>query len=365
MVKKNSTLLIFLSTVAILIIIGLIFIYSASSVFALEKFGSPHYFVQKQIMGLFLGFIGLCFCYKFPLKLLKKYTPLLFWVALGLTAFTLVPGFASRIHGSYRWLSVAGFSFQPSELLKIVTILYSALFLAKKEHYLSSFWYGYFPFLCIISFVAFVLIKQPDFGQAITLSVTVFILLFIAQCRLKHLLLTIVPVIPLIALLIYIKPYRFKRILTFMNPWEDRQGAGFQIIQSLIAIGSGNFWGVGIGQSKQKFFYLPMQHTDFIFSIIAEETGFFGSSLLIMLYIIFLYTGYRLAWHLKDTFCFFTVTGCVTLMSLQTIINFFVTTGLVPTKGIGLPLVSYGNSALIGSLCMIGIIMNCVKNEKA
>jgi len=182
--------------------------------------------------------------------------------------------------------------------------------------------------------------------------------------HLKFLCATIIPVIPLTILLVFLKPYRLHRILTFLNPWEDRQGAGFQIIQSLIAIGSGKWLGVGIAQSKQKFFYLPMQHTDFIFSIIAEEVGFIGALFLILLYVLLFYTGFRIAWHIKDPFCQFTVLGFIILINLQAIINLCVTTGLLPTKGIGLPFVSYGNSSLMCMLAIVGIIINCAKNEK-
>jgi len=169
--------------------------------------------------------------------------------------------------------------------------------------------------------------------------------------------------IPAVVSLVYLKPYRLKRILTFLNPWEDPKGAGFQIIQSLIAIGSGSLWGVGISHSKQKFFYLPMQHTDFIFSIVAEEAGFLGSLCIIALFVSFAYFGMRLSWQLRDPFYQFTVLGFVILITLQAIINLAVTTGLVPTKGIGLPFVSYGNTSLVCSLCMVGLIINIVHSS--
>ena len=363
MAKKNTNLTIFLTIIALLILIGMVFIYSSSSVFALEKFGSPHYFVKKQLMGLALGLCGLFFFMLIPLALIQRCAPLFFFSSLLLTALTLVPGFSTTIHGSHRWLNLGGFTFQPSELLKISLILYFAYFLAKKQYHLSSFTRTYLPFLCILGLTSCILLAQPDFGQTITLCTTALLLFFIAQCQTKHLLITLIPLIPITGLLIYLKPYRLKRILTFLNPWDDPQGAGFQIIQSLIAIGSGSIGGVGIAQSKQKFFYLPMQHTDFIFSIIAEETGFIGSSILIFLYMLLLYIGIRIAWSLNNVFCIFTVLGFVILTSLQTIINLFVVTGLMPTKGIGLPFVSYGNSALICGLCMVGIVINCVQED--
>jgi len=360
-IKKDLN--IFLISIISLIVVGLVFIYSSSSIYALEKFGSPHYFVKKQIIGLILGTIGLLAAFLFPLKLIKKLTPLLFLGTLFLTSATLIENFGQKIHGSSRWIKIAGFGFQPSEMLKIALIMYLAFFISKKENQSKSFLGAYLPILIIIGITSIILLRQPDFGLTVTLAVTTFMLLFIAKFKTKHLLLTFSCMIPAIAFLVYLKPYRIKRVLTFLNPWADPKGAGFQIIQSLIAIGSGSLWGVGISNSKQKFFYLPMQHTDFIFSIIAEETGFLGSLCIIMLFISFAYSGMRLAWQMKDAFSIFTIMGFVILTSLQAIINLAVTTGLVPTKGIGLPFVSYGNTSLVCGLCMVGLIMNMAYNQ--
>jgi cell division protein FtsW len=365
MVKNRQAVTLFLGTVIFLIIIGLIFIYSSSSIFALEKYGSAQYFVKRQLIGLIIGFLGFSFFSALRVKYLRKLAPLFFFGTLALTCLTLIPQFTVRIHGSSRWISLWFFTFQPSELLKVTFIPYIAYFLEKKKFKLGSLIQGYLPFLCIVALTAGALLLQPDFGQALTISITAICMIFVLHTSMQHILYTVIPLIPITGLLIILKPYRFKRILTFLDPWSDPQGAGFQIIQSLIAIGSGNITGVGIAQSRQKFFYLPMQHTDFIFSIIAEEAGFIGASLIIGLYTLFLYLGIRIAWHLKNTFCMLTVLGFVILISLQAIINLFVATGLVPTKGIGLPFISYGNSALIAHLCMIGIIVACAKGDES
>lgn len=359
---NRSLTLIFIILIATLITLGFIFIYSSSSVFALEKFSYPHYFVKKQFIGLILGIAGLIFCRLIPLSLIQQYAPLLFFTALFVTALTLLP-LGTSIHGSRRWITFSYIGFQPSELLKLSLIIYAAYLLTKKQYYLNSFIYGYAPLLVVLGITALILLRQPDFGLTVVLSATIFILFFIAQIPLYHLLITGISLIPLTLLLIYQAPYRFNRVLNFINPWKDPQGAGFQIIQSFIAIGSGNLTGVGIAQSKQKFFYLPMQHTDFIFSIIAEETGFLGAVFLITLYVAFLFIGVKIALRMTDPFRFFIVTGYVLLWNLQAIINLCVVTGLLPTKGIGLPFVSYGNSALIVSLCMTGIILNCLAIE--
>lgn len=364
--QKNihHDLRLFLLLISGLIIVGLLFIYSASSIFALSKYGTANYFVKKQLFGILLGFLGLCIGRIIPLSAIKKLSPYFFGGSLCLTALTLLPQFSDKIHGSRRWLNICGFSFQPSELLKISLIIYLAYFLTKNDLQLRSFKHGYLPFLCIILMVAGTLLKQPDFGMTVTLITTAFILFFSMHLRLKQLGATILTVLPTIGALIYLRPYRWNRILTFLNPWKDPQGSGFQIIQSLIAIGSGSMFGIGISQSKQKYFYLPMQHTDFIFSIIAEETGFLGSLTLITIYFLFLYFGMRISWQLRDPFASLLTFGFVVLISLQTLINLAVTTGLAPTKGIGLPFVSYGLSSLLCSMAIVGIIINCVYENR-
>lgn len=350
----------------ILTLIGFIFIYSASSAYAIAKCnGQPSYYMRKQIIGFIIGFVGLCIARLFPLELLKRLSPLLFVGSLGLTALTFIPRLAVHIHGSSRWISLLGIAFQPSEFLKISLVLYLAYLLEKREHQTLVLARAYIPLFIIIGITSVLLLKQPDFGLAVTLALTSCALLFVSQRQLKPLLWSLLAALPVVGYLIILKPYRLHRILTFLNPWADPQGSGFQIIQSLIAIGSGGLWGVGITHSKQKFFYLPMQHTDFIFSIIAEETGFIGSTLLVALFGALVYFGLRIARAMKHSFSLFVCTGYVTLIGLQTLINLAVATGIAPTKGIGLPFVSYGNTALIANLIMIGIMMNCVARDES
>ncbi len=354
----------YLFLVGLLTTIGIVFIYSASSIFALERLGSAPYFMYKQLGGTAVGIVALVLLAQLPLRFFRAIAPWFFLGTLFLTSLTLIPNFMVKIHGSSRWLSLGFITFQPSELLKISFILYVAYFLEKKEFRLSSLIHGYLPFMLIVGITAGVLLAQPDFGQAVTLSITALALFFVIHPNLQHLLYTVAALIPVTVLLILMKPYRFQRVLTFLDPWKDPQGAGFQIIQSLIAIGSGHITGVGIAQSKQKFFYLPMQHTDFIFSIIAEETGFLGATTVIVLYGLLLYLGIKLAWRLKSTFALATVLGFAILIGLQAAINLMVATGLMPTKGIGLPFMSYGKSALIANFCMVGIMIACAKDDQ-
>lgn len=362
--RLRSDVRFFLGIVITLTLVGLVFIYSASSIFALEKYGSAHFFLKKQAFFLLPSLAGFFFFALVPLSLWRKFAPLLFLFSLGLTALTFVPGLALRCHGSNRWLVVAGFGFQPSELLKLFFFMYLGFFLEKKQNKIKSLFYTYIPFLIILGVTFVILLRQPDFGSVITIFSTALMLFFIAECKMFYLVVTGLCACPLIVYLVLTKSYRLNRVLIFLNPWADPQGRGFQIIQSLIAIGSGNVWGMGISNSKQKFFYLPMQHTDFIFPIIAEEVGFVGSMLLISLYVLFCFLGLRIAMSLQTPFAFFTSLGFVLFISLQSVINLMVTSGLLPTKGLGLPFISYGGTALVCLWCMIGFIVNCARAER-
>lgn len=359
-IKTNIILLMFV--VCTLLALGLIFVYSSSSFYAIEKYGSPFYYVKKQLFGILLGSIGFMLARALPLEFFKQTSFYLYVATLVLTTLPMLPFLAHRMHGSNRWINIAGFTFQPSELLKVAIVIYLASFLSRKKEHRGSFVKGYLPLIILLAITSLILLKQPDFGCTAVLCATAGMMLFIAEMNLTYLGLLTAVVIPAAGALAYLQPYRWKRITVYLDPWNDPQGAGFQIIQSLIAVGSGGFWGTGIAQSKQKYFYLPMQHTDFIFAIIAEETGFIGSCFLILLFFLFLWFGFRIAHYLKDSFATYLVQGATIIISLQTIINLTVTTGLAPTKGISLPFISYGNSALIAQLILVGLIMNAAQD---
>jgi len=360
-----SDLYVFLTIIATLILIGCLFVYSSSSVYALETFGSSLFFVKRQLVGLVIGLIALCIGRALPLNFIRNNAPFLFIASLGLVIMTLLPSFSRTIHGSSRWLSCAGFSFQPSELLKITLLFYVAYFLEKKTQKVTIALKQFIPFSILISIMCIALLKQPDFGMTVTLLLTTIILFFCAHAQIKHVVMTLFALGVSAIFLIIFRPYRLQRVLTFLNPWQDPKGAGFQIIQSLIAIGSGGWLGTGIAHSRQKFFYLPMQHTDFIFSIIAEETGLVGCLFLITLFILLLYFGIRIAHQLTSTFNTLVVLGFMILIHLQTVMNMAVATGLAPTKGVGMPFISYGNTSLVCYLFMIGVIINMVVTQSS
>ncbi|MCL4380356.1 putative lipid II flippase FtsW [Candidatus Dependentiae bacterium] len=346
-----------------LAIVGLVFIYSSSSVFAQIQHNDPSYFVKKQALGLLLGIVVGMVAAAIPGKLYYRYAPLLWLLALGATALTLVPGLGKTVHGSSRWLALGPIKLQPSEWLRVCTLLLLARFIARYEDVERRRWWRYGIVLGILGMTAGILLLQPDFGMAVTIVTTGFALLFVAYPDPVVTFSLLVSVVPIAIALIVAKPYRMRRLLTFLDPWQDPQGAGYQVIQSLTAIGSGGLVGLGIGNSRQKFLYLPMQHTDFIIAIIAEEIGFIGTTLLLLVYLVLLWVGMRLAFRLQG-FARYVVLGFVVMMTLQTVINVAVALGLVPTKGIGLPFISYGVSLLVSSFGMLGIIRSVVRAEE-
>lgn len=355
-IKQDTTF--FIGICATLVILGAIFIYSSSSFYALDKFGSPWYYAQRHCIGTIIGLCACLLAYVIPLHNLQASSFFIWILSLTATAMPLISYVTKTMHGSSRWLNIFGFIFQPSEILKITTIMYVASFLSRKQDDRQSFKRGYLPILSICLLMSIILLQQPDFGCTVTIVTTVLIMLFIAKMNMRYLTILTSIATPITALIVYLQPYRWKRILIFLDPWKDPQGSGFQIIQSMIAIGSGGLWGNGIAHSKQKFLYLPMQHTDFIFAIIAEEVGFIGMCFICTLFILFLYVGFKISWNLKNLFAIYLVQGLTILVSIQALINMFVATGLAPTKGIGLPFLSYGNTALVCNMAIIGLICN-------
>jgi cell division protein FtsW len=313
------------------------------------------------LMGIGIGALAFLIARIVPASIIRSCTQPIFWTALVITALTIYSPFKIHIHGSSRWLNCAGLIFQPSELLKMAFILYLAYFFSTQQRYTT--WHTYIPLIIVCGTTSAILLQQPDFGLTMTLLSTTLILFFITQSGLAYIASVCAALGVSATILILMQPYRMQRIAVFLDPWKDPKGKGFQIIQSLIAIGSGGTYGLGISHSRQKFFYVPMQHTDFIFSIIAEETGFLGSCIIVLLFTIFVYYGIKLALQLHNQYAAFCVLGFTILIGLQSIINIAVASNLAPTKGIGLPFISYGNTSLVCTLCMIGFIVNLVHQE--
>lgn len=342
--------------------VGLLFIYSSSCVFAQLQHHDALYFVKRQGIGLVLGIIVAIIASTIPAWVYYRFAVLFWMSALVATILTLIPGIGKTVHGSSRWFVIGPLSMQPSEWLRVGCLLIMAKFLSRYEGTPRHILWRYGIFLIPILLSALVLLGQPDFGMAVTIVATGFVMLLIAYPDWHYTLALMFSALPVAGLLIIAKPYRMRRFLTFLDPWNDPKGAGYQIIQSLVAIGSGGLFGVGIGNSRQKFLYLPMQHTDFIIAIIAEEVGFVGVTVLLLTYLIILWLTLKIAFKVQG-FARYVTLGFGFMITLQAGINASVALGMVPTKGIGLPFISYGNSFLISLFALLGIIRSLVRER--
>lgn len=347
----------FLFAVLALTAIGLIMILSASPTMAL-KLGDSYYYLKRHILYLLLGFAALYFGLRLDLELLRKWSAPILLLSLAILMLVYIPGVGKRISGALRWIDFAFFTFQPSEVIKFTMVLFMAHLLSQRKEYMQNFFKGLLLPLLLIGAVATIIIMQPDLGTAVAITSTAFIMLFAAGANLWHLL-WVATAGGLSAVgLALSSPYRMQRLLAYVNPWQDPHGIGFHIIQSLLAVGSGGLLGRGLGASRQKFFYLPQQFTDFIFAILCEELGFLGGLGVVVLFIIFVVRGFRIAMTSIENFSYLLAVGLVSWLALQALINLLVVVGLLPTTGIPLPFISYGGTATIVNLFSVGILLN-------
>jgi cell division protein FtsW len=276
---------------------------------------------------------------------------------------TLVPGIGKLINGSRRWLRFSVLSFQPSEIAKFALVLYLGYFITKKGEQLRDFVHGLLPAYIVTALFAGIAILQPDFGSAMTLGIVAAVMLFAGGASLVHLGGTFLAMLPIVYIEIVHKAYRLRRVTSFLDPWSDPQGAGHQIIQSFLAFGSGGIFGRGLGEGRQKLLFLPERHSDFIFAVIGEELGLIGALVVVLLFLVILWRGIKIALSAPDEFSRLLAVGITALVSVQAMINMAVVTGLLPTKGIALPLVSYGGSSLVITLGALGILLNISKER--
>ncbi|MGD2124824.1 MAG: putative lipid II flippase FtsW [Desulfobacteraceae bacterium] len=337
---------------------GLVAIYSASSFLAEHRMGDSYYFLKRQGVSCLLGLCFMIFAKNIPATVYRKLVYPLLFVSLALLGLLLVPGIGVKVGGASRWLRFAGYSFQPSELAKLSLAIYIAYSLAKKGPNIAFFSKGVLPHLIVTGIFMTLITLQPDLGTSIIIGCWFFILLFVGGVKLFHLIGLVLCAMPVLLWLIWRMDYRLKRWQAFLNPWEDPQGLGFQIVNSFLAFGSGGIFGVGLGNSKQKLFYLPEPHTDFILSVVAEELGLVGLATLVMLFGILIMRGIKIALDAPDLYSSYVALGISSFIGLQVLINMGVVMGLLPTKGLTLPLISYGGSSLVISLLSIGILLN-------
>lgn len=354
---------ILLANVFLLLTIGVIMVFSSSYIMAYKWYGNSYYFFSKQVISAVIALIVFLVAMNIDYHLWQKFATPILILSIFLLIMLFLPGFAREIRGAKRWLMIGPFPLQPSEVAKFALILYIADCLTrKKEKEINTFLRGILPVFIVTVLFFLLIFDQPDFSTAIVIMVSSFIMLFIGGSKITQLFALILFLVPPGIILALGEDYRRVRLLSFLNPWEDPLKSGFHIIQSLLALGSGGLTGVGIAESRQKFFYLPDQHTDFIFSIIGEELGFIGAIFIISLFILFLWRGYLISLKAKDSFGLLLAAGITSIIVFQAVVNISVVTKLIPTTGITLPFISYGGSSLIVNMLGCGVLLNISKN---
>lgn len=353
-----------LFTVAMLLVfVGLVMVFSASAVMARERFNSPYAFLWKQLMWAAAGILAMMVAMRVDYRRYKH--PAFVFSMLGVTTLLLISVFfLDRSHNTHRWIHAGGFSFQPSELAKPVMILFLAYFLEGRAKAMDDWRNTLLPAAAPALVFLGLIVLEPDLGTAIACAGIAACILYVAGMRMRYFGYSLgASLVPLYFLIFHVS-FRRDRILAFLNPWADRQRAGFHIIQSLIAVSTGGVTGTGLMEGKQKLFYLPEPHTDFIFAVTAEELGLMGALFVVTLFAIFLWRGMWASWRTEDRFGKYLAVGITSMVVLQAFINISVVLGMMPTKGIPLPLVSYGGSSLFVTLACVGVLLNITKQAE-
>ena len=360
---KKFDKVLFLTTI-ILVLFGLVMIYSSSSIWANYKFGDSFHYVKQQGLFILVGIPLMIAVSKIDYTVYYKKTNIILGICLLLLVLVLIPGIGSVRNGSRSWFGIGSFGVQPSEFTKLALIMFSAKYLANNNKKLKNIVSGVIPLLLVLFFIFGLIMLQPDFGTGMIIVVSILAMMFIAGVSIKFFLcLGGVGVFGIITL-IAVAPYRMDRITSFIDPWKDPLGTGFQIIQSLYAIGPGGLLGQGFLNSRQKQFYLPEPQTDFIFSIISEEFGFLGVIIVASLFLLLLYRGIKISLNAKDEFSKYLAFGMIFQILIQAVMNLMVVIGLIPVTGVTLPFLSYGGSSLLITLLSIGILLNISRYQK-
>jgi cell division protein FtsW len=356
--KKSTPDFILIIVTLTLLAVGLVMVYSASAVWADYKFDDSFFFAKRQLLFAAVGVFAMFFIMNVEYWTWKNWAKVLIIICFVLLVLVLIPGIGVLRNGSRSWIGVGAFSIQPSEFMKLAMIAFLAKYLSENQRYITSFRKGVLPSLLLV-FTAFGMIMlQPDLGTGTVMVGTCVVMIFISGARIMHFAWMGIAGLAGFVALVLSAPYRIKRITSFLDPWEDPLNSGFQIIQSLYAIGPGGLFGLGLGESRQKFFYLPEPQNDFIFAILAEELGFIGGTFVLLLFSLVLWRGIRIALGAPDLFGSFLAVGIVSMIAIQVMINVGVVTGMMPVTGITLPFLSYGGSSLTLMLLAVGVLLN-------
>lgn len=346
--------------------IGLLTIASAGVAYGKVRFGDEYFFLKQQTVGFAVGLVLLFVVSRIDYHVLRKFVVPIFFLAILLLILVFLPGVGTTVYGAARWIVIGPFSFQPSEVMKLAIILYLAAWLSggRQERHNADFFEGYIPFIAILSLVGFLIIKQPDTGTLGLIFCIALIIFFVSGAKIKHILFTLLGGIGVLAFLIQIAPYRMERFLVFLNPDHDSLGSGYQLKQALMAFGSGGWWGVGFGEGRQKFNYLPEPVTDSVFAVIGEEVGFIGGAVIVFLFLFVAWRGLHIARLAPDAFGRLVAVGIVAWIFIQAMINTMAISGLIPLTGIPLPFISYGGTSLAVLMTAVGILLNISKQAR-
>ena len=362
--NKLSSASIFVIVLTIfLCALGCVMVYSASSYSALKNYGNSFFFLTKQIVGVFVGALGLIFFYFFDYGKLKKLKWLLVAVAVIGLVLVFVPGIGASNYGATRWIRIAGISLQPSEFAKFALVVFCASYMSDNYQKIKSF-VTLIPPLCVGGILCLLVILEPNMSVTMCLGLTLITMLIAGGISKKHFLTLAGPAIALVPTLIIIEPYRMKRLMAFVNPWANPQGEGFQLIQSLYALGNGGLFGVGLFNSRQKYLFLPFSESDFIFAIIGEELGLIGATLVIGAFVALVVCIIKIGLNAKDRFGALLCTGIASLIAIQVAINIAVVTGSIPPTGIPLPFISAGSTSLLVFMSAIGVVLNVDRQSR-
>ncbi len=358
--NKNRGDYFLIIAVIVLSVIGTVFIYSASNYSAKSTYGDAFYFVKKQVIGILLGIAVMIFTCNFDYRNWKKFSIIVSVLSIILLALVFIPGIGVENYGARRWIGFGAFTIQPSEIAKFALILFSATYVSKNPDKPKTF-LGILPILSFGLLICVLIILEPNMSITVCVGLLLLTILFASGMKIKHLIFLIVPAIALGVILILIEPYRLKRLFAFIDPWASPKGEGYQLLQSLYALGSGGWFGVGLFKSRQKFAFLPFSESDFILSVIGEEIGFIGLIFFFLLLFFIIYRGLKTASKSRDIFGFIMAIGITMIFGIQVVINALVVTGSIPPTGLPLPLVSSGNTSIIIFMAEMGILFNISK----
>lgn len=343
---------------------GLVMVFSASYISSLEMRGDAFFFLRRQAFWVLLGLFGMLLAANFSYWKWRRLVPLILLINFILLGALFIPGLGVEVNEATRWISIGGFTLQPSEFSKLAIVIFTAFYLSKKDVNINNFWQSSFIPLTVMGVSFLLILAQPDLGTAVALALVTIIVIFVAGMPLGQLIGLIMLSLPLFLYMAISEPYRMRRIFSFVDPWSDPLYSGYHIIQSLYALGPGGLFGVGLGRSRQKLYYLPEPQNDFIFAIIGEELGFIGALTIMLLFLILIWRGLKISIMAQDPFGSLLAAGLISIVAAQALINIGVVTGSIPVTGINLPFISAGGSSLFFTMFAMGILMNISRYQR-